>query len=238
MADRSRKKTQNGKDDLPDPGKPARGRPRGKPKVTPEEAVGALQREVIAEGDLPAREQAVVLGRTLYTQWLGGRTYASLAEEHGLHWKHVSEVVDEYRRAKIQVMPGPASALMTIHGFVSRLEHAVSQYAELAESESVKKQPGVKLAAMKQRDEAQAKLVALHQELGWIPRQLGVLRIHSDAVQMVDAILDEMDKAGIPIDTQRRIVEAVEMRAIERGGRVGVELADEPLEGTASEVAA
>jgi hypothetical protein len=216
----------------PIPGHPKRYGARSRSKAPIAERVAVAQTDVEVEGQLPDAEEHVILARTLYGEWLDGFTIAQLAERHEMSENTVKRIVDPYRQATVRLVPTPAESLIIAHEIVERWERVIGDYQIMIVNEREKEKPNANtmLGAMRGKTEAMKQWVALMQEMSWLPRNLGVLRLHTDTMAMVQAFVDVMDRHNLPIEVQREMVEAAELVAVEHDGKVQVEWPRQELE--------
>jgi hypothetical protein len=235
-------------------GKPTTAKKAAKPKPGAKSKSAAVRRQRAAERkeqkrleeELGAARDGLTTGaaktiehadlyRAIYVDWAEGYDYGALAEKHGLGIRRCQQIVSELRRSRLSVLriDDPLFGLETAQDLILRWSHAISGYAKLARDTT---NDNVKLGAMRDRDRAMQQFAELLQELGLLPKQLGTLRVVEDWMGLIDTLLEKMDELGIPVDVQRELVAAVEVRVEERekGGRL--QLAQGVWEGSAREV--
>lgn len=173
----------------------------------------------------------------VFKDWCKGLTGEALASKHGLGIRRCEQIVAELRDARVQALQinDPLFGLRLAHDLLIHYRAAISEYAQLAESAGT--QASVKIAALRERDRAQEAFKLLAQELGLVPKHLGTLRVQEDFLALVDALLDQMDEEGLALDVQRRMIEAVEMRATTGGdGKLRIAASSGDVDGSAEEV--
>lgn len=159
----------------------------------------------------------------LYTDWAFGMSYMMLAEKHKLGVRRCEQIVQAMRGtglADIQ-MDDPLFGLREAQDLLILRKTAISEYAKLARETQ---NENIRLGAMRDRDRAAGEYLSMLQELGIVPKHLGILSQQTDFLALVDALLDGMEEEGIPVDVQRRMVERVELRSVVSQGRVQVQL--------------
>jgi hypothetical protein len=176
--------------------------------------------EMARSGELTGA--AVVIERAeLYMQvfadWGAGMDFPTLAKRHNMSQRNVQRVVSELRGQRLNVMRlgDPLVGLRIAQDLVMRWSAAISQYANLAAETD---HDGVRLGALRRRDEALESFTQLMQELGYLPKHLGTLRVQEDFLGLMDTLLDKMDQLGVDMEVQRALVEAVELRATPQRG--------------------
>jgi hypothetical protein len=168
-----------------------------------------------AEGHTPAAATTLKraeLYRKLYAQSLKGRDPQSLGAEHDLSPRRVSEILDELRAARIDLLK--LDDPWRSHRFAEELllwrlgvidDAAVMQ----AEAEAAGNQ-SVALGALKLRVRALTELWELLAETGLLTK-LSNLRGEADAGRLVDTILRVFAENGVPDEVGRAISDALEV---------------------------
>jgi hypothetical protein len=219
-------------------------------KAQREEAAEQARREALRPLELAAEDERRTLkgaartsvsGRLydkIFREWTEGMSIMDLSERHGLSRRRIQEVVDDYKTAGLAAI-GVGDTLFSVkqaQQLVLQRSAAVSQYTRLAAEVTEPAMASVKLGYLKQRDAALTAYVELLQELHWLPRHLGTINVQMDALQMAEVMLEVMDQQGVDLDTQRVIVEAIELRVIRRGDRLALAGVGPDLEGVAADM--
>lgn len=159
----------------------------------------------------------------LFSSWLRGMTPDALSAKHGLSIRRINEVIASLRQHRLTTtaLNNPLYGSQLARDLVLRHQARVSEYAELADKVTDEKLMHVKLGFLKRRDESLDEFRDLMQELGYLPKHLGTLRVQEDFMGMVDELLEGMQELGVDEQVQRALVERVELRVQrQRDGRL------------------
>lgn len=207
---------------------------------TAEEEAEALERARTGElTGAAGTVQRAEMYMQMFVDWGSGMDLPTIAKRHGIGLRRAETVISELRSQRLNAMRlgDPLVGLRIAQDLVMRWSSAISEYAKLAAETD---HDGVRLGALRRRDEALESFTQLLQELGYLPRHLGTLSVQSDFLALIDTLLDKMDEMGVDHDVQRALVESVELRAVQQPGssRLALGLDDDVIEGRLSDAAA
>jgi hypothetical protein len=199
--------------------------------------------EVVDEAEAKGAARTVEnakLYQEVMRDWTRGYTFDGLAAKHKLSAERCRQIVDDLKGSRLMRLgvTDPLFGARVVNDLLLRHSAAVGEYAQLADA-TPRNQPGVKLAALKQRDQALREFTDLMQELGYLPRHLGQLTALSDLIGMAEAAIDVLEQHKVPEAVIRALIEAMELRVRrQRGGGLALDMSGphETVNGTAEEV--
>lgn len=215
--------THNGGHPAKKKGRPAAGKEHTKRKTR------AMRRA--AEGGTPAAVATVKRGdqyKAIYAQWRRGRDITSLASEHGLSERRVSEILDELRAGEIEVLrlDDPWRGHRFADELLMRRIAVINDAADMQERARASGNASVELGALKLRVRALTELTILLQETGRLPR-LSSLDYIADGAKLVETVFRVFREHGVASEVSAAIAEAIRLETTpsETGG---LELASPP----------
>lgn len=161
--------------------------------------------------------------KSLMRDWARGYDLAGLAEKYLITTARVSQIVESLKGTHLTRLGvgDPMFGVKFAQDLIARHAAAVSEYTKLAD-DAPESQIGVKLGALKRRDEALDRFTNLVQELGWLPRHLGTLNVQMDALAMAEVLVEKLTEHGIADAIVDDIVGAIELRVSRQGGQLAL----------------
>ncbi len=152
--------------------------------------------------------------RELYAEWLSGVSPRVIAEKHNMTGRRVLQIADDLRRSEFAFDrdAGPLVGLEIIDRQLAQLEEAVSAAALLEEKAEKAGNLNAQLGAQKRKADAQRELLELRQARGLVPRNLSLLAVQADGMQLVAKLLNVLSEyPDVGEEIGRRVAEQIGM---------------------------
>lgn len=132
-----------------------------------------------------------------------------LATTFGIGARRVHQIVAEYRATMPSLRQHDPTEVVDdmLWGYQAAIE-------ELALIASTTNSDTVKVQAVSKRTEVQEKVIALLQQLGHVPQDLGELRIISDLDALADRVAKVLDDYGVADNVRDALIAALEGREV------------------------